>query len=153
MENQSNLPTLNYWAGIRGYGAYVVQTFEAAGQQYNYNKYTDYGVWMSDKASSQIILPNLPNIVDGDVQVAEHDACVRYVARKYKPELLGTTQAEQANVDMVHAFWIKLNLKARNICYNKDVTTEERIKVIADQDASLQRLNDHYNGKKFLLGD
>ena len=36
-----------------------------------------------------IPLPNIPHMQDGDVHISEHDAILRYLAKKYKPELLG----------------------------------------------------------------
>ena len=52
--------------------------------------------WAAFKSSGSIEFPNLPFIIDGDVKVTETFAVHRYIACKYKPELVGTTPAEQA---------------------------------------------------------
>ena len=89
-----NKPTVGYW-GIRGLGAYVRMTLEAAGVSYNNKLYTTGEDWFGqDKPNSPVLLPNLPYYIDGDIAVSESDSCVRVAARLHKPELLGKTSKD-----------------------------------------------------------
>jgi hypothetical protein len=44
--------------------------------------------------------PNLPYWFDGDVKMSEQLAILRQICRKYRPEYLGRTLKEQADLDM-----------------------------------------------------
>lgn len=48
--------------------------------------------------------PNVPYLVDGDLHVSESKAIMRYIARTYGPQLLGTTPLIQVRVDMLESF-------------------------------------------------
>jgi len=50
--------------------------------------------WLKDKFDLNLPFPNLPYIVDGNVFLTETNAIHQYVARKYKPELLGKTPGD-----------------------------------------------------------
>ncbi len=87
---------LAYWP-IRGLAGVVRTTLEATNAPYTETRYTDYILWFqSDKLLVTNPLPNLPILYDGDIQITEHDSIIRYVARKFKPELLGNNDAEFA---------------------------------------------------------
>ena len=45
--------------------------------------------------------PNLPYLIDGDFTLTETAAIMKYIARKWKPELLGTTPEEFATAEMM----------------------------------------------------
>ena len=45
--------------------------------------------------------PNLPYLIDGDVNLTETAAIMKYIAHKWKPELLGSNSAEYANAEMI----------------------------------------------------
>ena len=86
-----NKVTLAYW-GVRGYGQLARYTLEAAGAQYNEIKYSDPNQWFqTDKPSLNSPFPNIPYLIDGDLTITEHDAVVRYAARRFRPEMLGNT--------------------------------------------------------------
>eukprot|EP01090_Pellita_catalonica_P016786 TRINITY_DN4916_c0_g1_i1.p1 TRINITY_DN4916_c0_g1~~TRINITY_DN4916_c0_g1_i1.p1 ORF type:complete len:136 (+),score=18.63 TRINITY_DN4916_c0_g1_i1:50-409(+) len=57
-------------------------------------------LWYDVKETLGLPFPNLPYLIDGDVKITQSNAVLRYVANKSKPELLGTTPAEKAYVDM-----------------------------------------------------
>ena len=50
--------------------------------------------WATFKSSGSIDFPNLPFIIDGDVNVTETFAVHRYICDTFKPELLGSNLAE-----------------------------------------------------------
>ena len=89
-------PTLGYW-GIRGLGQYCRLTLEAAGvTDYDEKRYTiGEDQWFAvDKPKSQVLLPNLPFYIEGDLAISESEAIVRTIARSHKTELLGKTNKD-----------------------------------------------------------
>ena len=46
--------------------------------------------WLSKKFNLGLDFPNLPYFKDGDLSLTESIAIHRYIADKWKPELLGT---------------------------------------------------------------
>jgi glutathione S-transferase len=154
VEEQSHTPPhLHYWA-IRGLGAYVRYTFEAAGAPYTETRYTEPTAWFQDtKPHLPLLLPNLPCLVFKDSGVSETDSIVRLVARKHKPELLGKNEMDYALTENIFSFLVKWNAELRTNCYKDDITDEQRKKLITDKTAQLTALNKHLNGKKFFMGD
>ena len=58
--------------------------------------------------------------------MAEHDALARYIARRFKPDLLGVNDAEYALVESSYCYLTKLKLKALNFSVLPDPTEESR---------------------------
>ena len=81
-----------------------------------------------------MVLPNLPHLKDGDVHISEHDAKVRYIAKKYKPELLGNTVEDYALVENFLCFWTKVYTSAIDLCYQKVVTEEDKANFLKKYD-------------------
>jgi glutathione S-transferase len=48
--------------------------------------------------------PNLPYLFDEDVKLTETLAIMKYVAKKWKPELLGRNAAEVGRVNMLEYY-------------------------------------------------
>ena len=96
---------LGYWKfrGVhRGNGArYLLAYSGAQWEEQNFTMGSDE--WSTFKSSGTIEFPNLPFIIDGDVNVTETFAVHRYIAGKFKPELLGSTPAEQARVMQLYS--------------------------------------------------
>ena len=100
---------LSYWGGIRGSAQPARYVLEYAQIPYEQTLYTNDDDWfVRDKSSLSTLLPNLPYIKDGDLILTEHDAIVRYLARKFKPELLGSNDAEFGLAENILAFWTKV---------------------------------------------
>ena len=59
--------------------------------------------WPALKNGGTIDLPNIPFLIDGDVNVTETVAVQRYICDKFKPELLGSTPAERARVSQLYS--------------------------------------------------
>jgi glutathione S-transferase len=126
----SGKPQLYYW-NIRGLGSYICMAFFAAGKDFDLVEYgpDNEGDWFGkDKPSLAMTLPNLPYLKDGALEISEHDAIFKHVLRKYKPELLGSTIDEQAEVDQFISFWVKTNMNMRLWCYS------DAAKVATDKD-------------------
>ena len=96
--------TLGYWK-IRGLGAPVRYLMEHAGVKYTNVEYEqgegpDFSreSWLSVKFTLGLDFPNLPYLIDGDVKLTETFAIMKYLADKYKPELLGGSADERARI-------------------------------------------------------
>ena len=138
-----------YW-GIRGLGAMSRLTAAAAGADINDVKLTDQQKWKEEqKKELDTHLPNLPYLKVDGVVITEHDAIVRYIATKWKPELLGATPAEKALVEQYFTALVKCNGKFRSLHFKKDpVATEEELEKSVEEHATLldainKRLADH----------
>ena len=57
--------------------------------------------WLTVKPTLGLDFPNLPYIVDGDFSMTETVPIMKYLADKFKPELLGTTAEQRATVNML----------------------------------------------------
>ena len=116
---------LYYWGGIRALAQparYVLEYAKIPYEQHLY--YNDDDWFVRDKPNLKMVLPNIPYIQDGDLRVSEHDAIVRYLAHKFKPELLGTTHEEYATSENVLTFLTKLYQTSVTLCYTAGVTNE-----------------------------
>ncbi len=87
-----NTPVLGYWA-IRGRGEMIRLIFEYAGVRFEDKRYQSPEQWQEDKFNLGLDYPNLPYLIDGPVKMCESMAILRYVAEKWRPDLLGTTPA------------------------------------------------------------
>ena len=61
--------------------------------------------------------PNLPYLLDGDVKLTETIAIMQYIAKKYRPSLLGNSAAEVGRVSMLVDKVHDLKMKATVPCY------------------------------------
>lgn len=159
MEPQQ-LPQLFYW-NIRGLGSFICMAFAAANKDYQLQEYTEEtsNEWFEkDKLNLPMTLPNLPYLKDGSLYISEHDAIFRHVFRKYKPEFLGDSLEEQAEIDQFISFWVKLNLNIREYCYRdktKDASSEDKSKFLEQFKTVLERIDARLanNGNAFLIGN
>ena len=96
---------LGYWKfrGVhRGNGARYLLAY--SGAQWEEQSFTFSSEdWPTFKSGGTVEFPNLPFIIDGDVNVTETFAVHRYIADKFKPELLGSTPAERAKVMQLYS--------------------------------------------------
>ena len=88
-------PTLGYWK-IRGLCANLRYQLAYCGVEYNMVEYeqTDgpefsFEPWLKHKFNLGLDFPNLPYFVDGDFSMTETIPMHKYIADKWKPELLG----------------------------------------------------------------
>ena len=126
VETAAEKPTLGYWA-IRGMGAQCMYLLAYCEVDYSLKEYVanfedgkrDLGGWKEDKYNLGIGFPNLPYFIDGDVKIAETMPLMRYICKKYKPELLGTNLKEESEMDMLSAVVHSLKLDCLTYpCYS-----------------------------------
>lgn len=63
----------------------------------------DRSDWLNVKQTLGFEYPNLPYLIDGQTKITETAAIMKYIARKYKPELLGSSAAELGRIEMLAA--------------------------------------------------
>ena len=63
----------------------------------------DKSDWLNVKQTLGFEYPNLPYLIDGQTKITETAAIMKYIARKYKPELLGSSAAELGRIEMLAA--------------------------------------------------
>ena len=61
----------------------------------------DKSCWFNVKPTMPHTFPNLPYLIDGEFTLTETAAIMKYIAHKWKPELLGSTSAEYATAEML----------------------------------------------------
>merc|ERR1711957_185448 len=100
--NQKNLkdmdaskPTLGYWK-IRGLASNIRYQLAYCGVEYNLVEYEQGDApdfsrepWLEKKFNLGLAFPNLPYLVDGDFSMTETLPIHKYIAEKWRPELLG----------------------------------------------------------------
>lgn len=117
-ENTDSVPIFGYW-NIRGLGAQCRSLLKFCGVNYQERKYNqhwddanqtwDRSDWLNEKFNLGMEYPNLPYIFDEDVKLTETLAIMQYIAKKWKPELLGRNAAEVGRLHMLeyHVFMLK----------------------------------------------
>jgi len=95
----------------------------------------------------------LPLLRDGDFEVAQSNAMLRYVARKHG--LYGKNEQEQAKIDMVNDQQEDIRLTYLRLIYQEyDTEKENYIKAIPEKFAAFEKfLGKNNGGKGFIVGD
>ena len=73
--------------------------------------------WTDVKETLDLEYPNLPYLIDGDVKITETVAIMQYIAKKYRPTLLGMSAAEMGRISMLLDKVHNLKMKATMPCY------------------------------------
>jgi len=60
--------------------------------------------WFGIKPNMGLDFPNLPYFFDGDYNLTETAAIMKYIAHKWAKELLGKNEREAANAEMISEF-------------------------------------------------
>ena len=103
-------PVLGYWKtrgranGIRTMLNFCAVDFEDYMYEVGAAPIHSKDSWFTVKQSIGLDFPNLPYLIDGDLKLTESLAIYKYVARKYRPELLGATAQEFAFAEMLSEF-------------------------------------------------
>ena len=157
VENTSK-PILGYWS-IRGMGAQCAYLLAYCKVDYTFKEYVatvnedgtrDRGTWPDDKFNLGIGFPNLPYFIDGDVKMAETMPVMRYICDNWKPELLGSSKKEKAEMDMLGAVVNELKLNCLMYpCYRHD----DRGKITADAKTRFEPIVKWLGEKKYIMGD
>ena len=109
--------------------------------------------FQKDKPAAKHPLANLPLLTDGDIQVTEHDAVVRYIAKRFRPDLFGYSDAEYALVESFFCMLTKLRGKINDFANVQGATEESRAEFVTKNKGDLLRLEPYAAGKKFLVGE
>ena len=112
-------PILGYWkirglaGGIRHQLQYSEVDYENI--EYEQGEAPDFSreAWLNQKYTLGLEFPNLPYFIDGDFKLTETMAIHKYIADKWKPELLGKDAQHRGHISM---------LANRAIDFKNDVT-------------------------------
>lgn len=69
------------------------------------------------KQTLDLEYPNLPYLIDGETKITETAAIMQYIAKKYRPSLLGMSAAEVGRISMLLNHVHDLKMKATIPCY------------------------------------
>lgn len=94
----------------------------------------------------------VPCMVDGDFVLWESMAINKYLAKKYKPELLCDTIENMALIDQ-WSYWSIVHVQRYLFEMLMDSRPETREKGLTAIAPMHQVLDDHLAGKQFILGD
>ena len=139
-EDMKTKPTLGYWK-IRGLGAQIRYMFAYCGVTFEDKMYEtgdapdyDRTSWLDAKNTLGLEYPNLPYLIDGETKLTETKAIMRYIAKKWRPALLGSSAAEMGRIEMLSAHVDTLKGKATMPCYqtgDRDAIIEECRPILA----------------------
>ena len=150
------MPTvIGYWK-IRGLAANLRYQMKYMGAEYEMVEYEQgegpefsREAWMSVKPTLGLEFPNLPYLIDGDLKLTETVAIHKYLADKYKPELLGSTPEKRADVNMIHGVLTGIKGAATGPCYAGGKPED----VIPQLKQMLAPVMKKMGNNKFLVGD
>ena len=122
-ENMSTKPVLGYWK-IRGLAAQIRYMFHYLAVPFDDVEYEcgdapdfDKSCWLDVKETLGLEYPNLPYLIDGETKITETVAIMQYIAKKYRPRLLGSSAAEFGRIIMLQDKVHTLKMKATIPCY------------------------------------
>ena len=132
--------TLGYWK-IRGLASALryqlaysgVNDYEMVEYEQGDGPEFSRQTWLDVKPTLGLAFPNLPYLIDGDHSMTETLAIHKYLADKYKPELLGGDAGQRGHVQMLAGILFELKFAITPPCYgsgNKDEMNAEATKRI-----------------------
>jgi len=148
---------LGYW-NIRGLGAPIRYQLKFMDVPFEMVEYKcgdgpdfDDSQWLDVKFKLELELPNLPYIIDhdSDFSLSESLAIHKYLAKKYKPDLLGKSQKHKTRVEMLSNAVNDLNWAVRRPMYEQDQVAP----ILEIISAKLPPLIKVLGPKAFLAGD
>ena len=153
-EDLKSKPTLGYWK-IRGLAAQIRYMFAFCGVNFEDKMYEcgdapdfDRSSWTDVKQTLGLEYPNLPYLIDGETKLTETKAIMRYIAKKWRPDLLGTTAAQMGRIEMLSAHVDTLKGKATMPCYQ----TGDRDAIISECRPILAKLMAAKGTDKWIAG-
>ncbi|KAH9498436.1 Glutathione S-transferase Mu 5 [Bulinus truncatus] len=148
---------LGYWA-IRGLAQPIRLLLNYVGEEFEDNRYVQGDApeysraeWEKVKYTLGLDFPNLPYYIDGDIKLTQSNTILRHLARKYK--LYGTTEKEQAHVDLLLDVIMDVRNGFVRICYGSDLSDQVRSQYVAQTKPALESLEKYLGDKKFFIGD
>ena len=147
--------TLGYWK-IRGLAANIRYQLRYMGVEYEMVEYEqgegpDFSkeAWLSAKPNLPLDFPNVPYIFDGDFKMTETVPIMKYLADKFKPELLGTSVEHRATVNMLGNVISDLKGKATLPVYGR----ADKDEFLGNLPNMLQPIVAKMGTNQFLAGD
>uniref|UniRef100_A0A7S3JAC0 glutathione transferase n=1 Tax=Euplotes harpa TaxID=151035 RepID=A0A7S3JAC0_9SPIT len=146
---------IGYW-NIRGLGRPILLLAEYLKVPHEYKAYEEGDApefskdsWLIEKNSLGLAFPNLPFLIDGEYKLTESFAIMDYLARKFKPELLGETTEEQSTVAMLVGVVAHAKRECATPCY-----TQSDVNLVVDKTIdALESISSYLADKTYLLGD
>jgi glutathione S-transferase len=156
-------PVLGYW-NIRGLAQSLRCQLEYCGVEfedkiYNVSQNEDGSwnrdEWLNVKPEMGMQYPNLPYIIDGESKFSETRGIHMYIAKKWKPELLGKTAAEIARIEELFDKVWDIKMKSTIPCYVPSELEGDALKdSIADSvHPGLSKLVESTEGCKWIAGE
>eukprot|EP00475_Leptophrys_vorax_P036699 TRINITY_DN6245_c0_g1_i1.p1 TRINITY_DN6245_c0_g1~~TRINITY_DN6245_c0_g1_i1.p1 ORF type:complete len:233 (+),score=62.13 TRINITY_DN6245_c0_g1_i1:6-704(+) len=152
---------LGYWA-IRGLAQPIRLLLHYVGVEFNDVRYVQgdgpefsRAEWTSEKFNLGLDFPNLPYLIDDEsgIKVTQSNAVLTYVARKWRPELLGTSLEVSSHVDMMLAESYDFRNKLVGIFYDPKMN-EKKAAFVKDTLAPLVgKLSAYFGDKEWFCGD
>eukprot|EP00639_Heterosigma_akashiwo_P004801 CAMPEP_0194568268 /NCGR_PEP_ID=MMETSP0292-20121207/6466_1 /TAXON_ID=39354 /ORGANISM="Heterosigma akashiwo, Strain CCMP2393" /LENGTH=237 /DNA_ID=CAMNT_0039418313 /DNA_START=106 /DNA_END=819 /DNA_ORIENTATION=- len=153
-EETESKVVLGYWK-IRGLISNIRYQCAYSGIEYDMVEYEQgdgpafsRDCWLEKKFDLGLAFPNLPYLIDGDLSLTETMAIHRYLAEKFKPELLGSDPACKAQVAMVEHVLRDVKNQITMPAYRG----EDKQPIIDAAAAKLPSLVEWLGGKAFLCG-
>ena len=136
-------------AGLRHQCVYSGVDYEMV--EYEQGDAPDFSrqTWMDVKFTLGMDFPNLPYLQDGDLKISETWAIHKYLADKYKPELLGKDAAHRAHVNMLAGVLTDIKMGTTGPCY----AGADKQPILDKMNALLPNIVKYLGDKKFLAGD
>ncbi|KAL7647620.1 UNVERIFIED_CONTAM: hypothetical protein RMT77_001220 [Armadillidium vulgare] len=110
-----------YWK-IRAIGQPIRNLLEYTGTEYTEKFYQrgpgpdfDGSCWFDEKYTHGMHFPNLPYYIDGDLNITQSHAILKYLGRKH--DLVGKNEAENIRVDMTEHEAADMRLEWMNLIY------------------------------------
>lgn len=158
-ENLHSVPTLGYW-DIRGLGAQCRALLHFCGVNFTDRRYAqhfdeaamewDKSDWLNEKFNLGMEYPNLPYLFDEDVKLTETLAIMKYVAKKWRPELLGRNAAEVGRINMLEYHVFTLKAATTMPCYSDNPDAAAILETVKPQLAKLYEVT---GGSTFIAGE
>ncbi|CAN7988519.1 unnamed protein product [Ixodes pacificus] len=165
--NVPETPTaiLGYWEGIRGIIVPIRCMLAYAGVPYRFKTYPFFrggatlaqwkAPWLEDRAAlaeQGLPFPNLPYLIDGDVQLTQSLAIMRYLARKYGLDLPDADPGASAKLDMIEA---QVNDFRWNLIFHclEDKYEALRWNFLENIPGELSRFSQFLGNRRWLMGD
>ncbi|CAN7988517.1 unnamed protein product [Ixodes pacificus] len=158
--------TLGYWwGGLRGIVVPIRCMLEYAGVPYRFktHEYIRGGTtpaeckarWLEDSAAlaqQGLPFPNVPYLIDGDVQLTQSLAIMRYLARKYGLDLPDADLGTAARLDMIEAQVNDFRWSLIYYCW-EDKYEALRWNFLENIPGELSRFSQFLGDHRWLMGD
>lgn len=163
-EDLSTKPILGYWK-VRGLGQQVRCMLVYCGVDFDEERYEvqgeapdwDLSQWTDKKFNLGMEYPNLPYLIDGETKLSETVAIMKYIAKKYKPSLLGSSAATLGEAEMIYAQVWQLIMAGRGPLYAplEEGKTLDDVKQGIEETVTpqVEKIFEAMGGSQWIAGD